>query len=207
MAAPLPIYVGDCTWGEMDGADIAKNEFEIDVLTRPFMGKKSLFDQWIKGYPKYSTDYQYRSMARTTYQTQGLGGGMMKCLIQYKGIIDGTPPTILPISDVKIKSVKLTTDNAGDGEIEFQYYAPVTKYRYVKAENDGGPQFTSPLPTNLPLSLFNPRPPEYTGKLLYDTIDIVEAFRKEQQGLWFTYEVDTATIIIPLGFLAPEIEA
>lgn len=206
MAQPQPKYIGDCSWGEMDGADITKNEFEIDVLVRPFMGPKSTFDQWIKGYPKYSPDYQYRSMARSVFQTKGLAGGMMQVNIQYKGLIDGVPPTILPVSDVTIKAVKLTTDNADDGEIEFQYYAPVTKYRYVNANNDGNPQYGAPLSTNLNITPFNPRPPEYSGKLQYDTIDIVEGFRKEQQGLWFTYEVDTATILIPLGYLAPEIE-
>ena len=79
----------------LDGADITKNEFEIDVLTRPFMGPKSTFDQWIKGYPKYAADYQYRTMARTVYQTKGLAGGMIQCNIQFKGLIDGVVP--LPV--------------------------------------------------------------------------------------------------------------
>lgn len=192
---PTPIMCGHCAWAEIDGADIVKNEFEIDVLTRPFMGPKADFDKWIKGYPKYSPDYQYPTMARTVYQTKGLGGGMMECHIQFKGLIDGVPPTILPITDVVLKSTQLTTDNADDGKIEVQYYAPTTNYRYVKAGADSGPAFTSPLYTSLDITPFNPRPPDYAGKLQFKTQDQVESFKREQQGLWFTYEVVASTLI------------
>lgn len=197
-SAPNPKYIGDCSWKEIDGADITKSEFDIDVLVRPFMGPKAQFDVWIKQFPKYSADYQYKNMARTTYRTKGLPGGMMECHIEYKGLIDGILPTILPISDVVLKSCRLTTDNVDDGNIEVQYYAPTTTYRYVSPANQGGPAFTSPLGTNLDISPFSPRPPDYEGLLQYQTRDIVESFRKEQQGLYFTYEVVCTTLLEPL---------
>lgn len=195
-AGPVPIYCGTANqWDERDGTEQVKNEFEIDVLTRIFMGPKSSFDTWVKGYPKYSPDYQYPTMARTIYSTRDMGGGMMECHMQYKGLIDGIPPTILPITDVVLKSTRLTTDNADDGNIEVQYYAPTTTYRYVKAGADSGPAFTSPLYTSLDITPFSPRPPDYTGKLQYTTQDIVESFKREQQGLWYTYEVTCTTLV------------
>jgi hypothetical protein len=196
-SAPNPIYIGDCTWKEIAGADIAKNEFEIDVLTRPFMGPKSAFDSWIRNFPKYSQDYQYPTMARTVYRTKGLDAGMMECHLEYKGLIDGVPPTILPVTDVVLKSCQLTTDNAADGNIEVQYYAPTTTYRYVLAAANSGPLFGSPLYTSLDITPFSPRPPDYTGVIKYNTPDTCEGFKREQQGLWFTYEEVWTTLVQP----------
>jgi hypothetical protein len=196
---PGVVYQGDLTIQEVPGTTIRTNEFDLAVMVRKFRGHRDYLNSFLNAHPKYSADAAYPTMNATEYFITLTEGCLVELDMTYKGILLGSAPTVIVSNDSKLAATKVTTDDPSDGSVSLQYYANVTIYRYILATFQNYPAYNSPRATALDYQIVSqdPAPGALKGNLDYSTQNIFTRFNCEQQGLWFTYEVQIERQIVP----------
>jgi hypothetical protein len=193
------IFQGNVEFDLKPGSKAVKNEFGLDVLTRVYYGYTNLVPQFLKSRPKYSSDFQYKSMALVSFEVEDKEGQMSEITLTYKGILFG----FVNYDAIVTRGVRLMAGTAknpkkGDPDVSFQYYATTTNYKGTGAAQTVFAGLAVPTNQNSTgrVGLFNFKPIVDITKLQIKQIPFTTESEVSQQGLYFTNSLTISDLLI-----------
>jgi hypothetical protein len=147
MPAKLPILLGQSSFlTPMPGANMQKNAYGIDVLSRPFSVPRNKVASAIPA--QRSADIFYPNLRATGNYSVSEGEGLLCTVtVEYKGLLNNFIPDPLISTGLSTGQTSATTGDTGNPDTqrtwEIVFYSPTQTFRYITSSNPAGSKFSS----------------------------------------------------------------